>query len=468
MNDSAKAEKVKHEGWASTCIKRRRAFKDIFLGEKDQQQTSTTIWELVMHKAIRLFIFLGIVYCQHAFSMVFDNRFIPLIQRPILMFDNTWSEFKAGFFFTTADKSFDSHQKEIPLPEIFGNFDQAKLAQSFVVAGQTNPLPSEYQSLPEIPWVVEGKRQSQGAVFRWHQRVNDYFSLGSSWLFMRVNSRHRYFLNTQKIATVLEPGDATLLDESRRSIFNTMGIREGNTAQLGFGDIDLYFRLGYRWIYEYRFRGIDFGLRVGGLMPTGQSREQDRPASIPFGGNGHWGAYVHLDTAFELKEDWRVGAFFRVSKRFKNTKDRRMPVDLGKATTGAVIQTTPQPYGVVCGPVEIDPGVTCVVCPWFLLENLRDGLALGLNYTLTWHQKDSWCDARADKSVPVNLAPTEAQSKWASDYFTINALYDFNSSIKERDLHPVVFFRWDVPASVFVTDRINKTHRVTLGLEFVY
>ena len=421
--------------------------------------TQTSPRELVMQKAVKIFKSLCIaMICSSTLKgMVFDNRYIPLLQRPLLIIDNSWSEFESGVFLTTANSSYDQHQQEIPLPEIFGKLNQAKLGRAFVLDGQPNPLPTEFQTVPDIPWIVTGKRQSQGVVFKWHQAFTPWLSTGFSWLFMRVNSAYAFILDKKNTQTVLEPGDVILLTDNLEEIFTKLNLNVGNTTQTGFGDIDWYLRFGHRWTYEYRFRTIDIGLRTGVLFPTGQTREPDRPASIPFGGNGFWGAYVQLDTMFELKEDWQAGVFVRASKRFKKIRAERLPVN-----------EEPQPFGIICGPVEINPGVTAVLCPWFLLQNLRGGLALGLNYTLTWHEKDSWCDKRSNQTTPINLNQVNHFSKWSSDYFTINALYDFGSIDEKYSFHPVAYFRWDVPSSIFVADRVNKTQRVTLGLEFVY
>ncbi len=107
---------------------------------------------------------------------------------------------------------------------------------------------------------------------------------------MRVESRDEYFLDLNAIEPRinLKPGDANSLEETRRKMFREINIRDGNTAQLGFGDIDWYLRCGNRWDYTLRFRCIDAGAQLGVLFLPGVTQELDRPESIPFGGNGHW------------------------------------------------------------------------------------------------------------------------------------------------------------------------------------
>ena len=55
------------------------------------------------------------------------------------------------------------------------------------------------------------------------------------------------------------------------------------------------------------------------IIPTGVKRNIDKPASVPFGGNGYWGAYISGDAEFEVKEDWKIGLLLRMSKRFSQT-----------------------------------------------------------------------------------------------------------------------------------------------------
>lgn len=401
-----------------------------------------------------------VAFLSHlSYAMVYDNRFIPLLQRPRLTADGTRSEFAVKLFATTANKSLNENQQDIGLPEIFGNFDQVELAKAIQATGQPNPLPSEFQVLTKIPWELNGKRQAQGIAFAWHQSIINWLSTGFSWLFMHVESRDEFKLTVNKIegSIALKPGDAILLEDNRQQMLDDIGVREGNTAQFGFGDIDWYLRFGNMWEYTLRFRRIDAGFRLGVLFPTGVTREPAHPASIPFGGNGHWGIYGALDGMFELKEDWKAGLLFRVSKRFSKTRDRRMPVE-----------KEPSIFGAVVGPACVDPGFTVIFAPYFLLENLRKGLTLGLNFTLTWHQKDSWTDCRADQTVPVMLEPVERRSEWSSEYFTINVLYDFGKVKVRRDFNPMVTFRWDIPSTLFVASRVNRTQRVTLGIDFLY
>lgn len=270
---------------------------------------------------------------------------------------------------------------------------------------------------------------------------------------MYVNSRDTFKLGQTNL--FLGDGDRLELDEIRRGMLQTLDLREGNTIQVGFGDIDFYLRVGNAWEYLYKLRKIDVGLRLGALFPTGVRRDITRPASIPFGGNGHWGMYVALDGIFEVKEDLKVGLYARISKRFPRTSLQHMSVN-----------GEPDIFGAVVGPVRIDPGVTGVFSPYVVLENLRRGLGLSVQYTLTAHQEDDWFDQRADKTIPVRLGKVVSLSEWASDYFTLNVFYDFGKVKIVRELQPLISLRWDVPTTFFITKNVSRMYRVSLGIEF--
>ena len=145
--------------------------------------------EIIMPSSKKiLFLLIGAFVSQQLHAMVFDNRFLPLLQRPRLTIDGTQSEFDVALIVSTANRAFDHNQSDMPLPDIFGIFDQAELAKSIADTGVPNPLPSQFQGLVEsIPWLRTGKIQMQGATFTWRQSLIKYLSVGFSWLFMRVN-----------------------------------------------------------------------------------------------------------------------------------------------------------------------------------------------------------------------------------------------------------------------------------------
>ncbi len=405
----------------------------------------------------KLFLILFVVICvtQQSFAMVFDNRFIPLFQRPRISVEGLPSSFAIDFFAATASKAFDDDEQDIGIPELHGKLDLGVLANAIADTGKPNPLRRADLQGARIPFNMDGKIQAQAFTMAYHQRVAHWLSFGFSLLFMRVNSRQVFSLDEENTNLILGEGDKQELEEARRRMFTDLGLVDNHTSQLGFGDIDFYLRWGGLWDYTLKCRRIDAGIRLGFLIPTGERHTIFRPASIPFGGDGHWGFYVSGDALFELREDIKVGFLLRVSKRFTRTRNRRMPV-----------RGEPRIFGAVVGLAQVNPGTTVVFSPYFVLENLRKGLGAGVHYTLTSHKEDEWRDRRQDKEPRVKLSRVMDLSEWSSDYVTINVFYDFGKVKVVRSFDPIVSFRWDVPVMFFASSRVAKTHRLSLGVEF--
>jgi hypothetical protein len=402
---------------------------------------------------------LFILFCASAAqAMVFDNRYLPLLQKPRFDLDGTLSCFETDFVIATASDAYSSSDQDTSIPEIWGVLDLGEMSTAMQKAGYTSPLRPDWQGA-KIWFRTPSKIQMQALTFFFHQRLRDWFYVGASWAFFRTNSRQNFIVNTSsgKTNLFLSVPDILELEQDRVAMFNTVGIDSGHTAQLGFGDVDFWIRFAHVWNYTLKFRSIDAGIRFGMLAPSGISQDPHRSPSIPNGGDGHWGIYTTFESLFELKEDIKAGVSLRFSKRFQNTRNRRMPV-----------LTEPDIFGVLYGPAKVDPGVTIIFSPYFLLENLRQGLALGLQYTLRKHFQDLWCDARCDQTVLANLRQVQKNSEWASEYFSLYVLYDFGRVRALRDLAPVLTFRWDIPSHLFVSNRVAKAQQVSLGLEFAF
>ncbi len=90
-----------------------------------------------------------------------------------------------------------------------------------------------------------------------------------------------------------------------------------------------------------------------------------------------WG----FESELELKEDLTFGLMFRAIKRFKKTENFRMPLRRGDK----LVPTEPEEYGVLVGPVKVDPGWTFVFNPSVETAHLRQGFGLKAMYTLVSH-----------------------------------------------------------------------------------
>jgi hypothetical protein len=409
------------------------------------------------------FILLGFI-TQEALSLVEDNRFLPLYPRN---YSRTWCFPSAKFFDAfgmIGSEAFDQEddEKDIGVYEIFGVFNENTLANAVVAIGLPDPF-DQFMSLQkfrgqDLIWNMDGKIQSQGFAFQWDQHVWRYFWLGGSCFLMHLYARNDFELNPKTIKDlVISIDDQIRLDDLRRLMNVQLGLLPPVFNKTGFSDLDLYFRIGNIWEYLYKFRRVDAGIKFGTMVPTGVVRNVRNTASIPFGGDGHWGVYTSADFELELKEDWKVGAHARVNKRFAKTKEERMPV-VGEQ----------QLFGAVQGLARINPGFTFIFAPYARLENIREGFGLQAGYTIAHHMKDSWKDARVVQSPVVNLEENEKKSNWTAEYVTIDAFYDCARLFSPCRYSLIVSFKWDVPLRLFAAKGAVKTNRVMLGIELNY
>lgn len=404
------------------------------------------------------FFLLMALLCVSAVShaTIYDNRFIPLFAPQQFFIEGLPSSYELEFVAVTASEAFARDEKTVGIPELFGIFDLNTLATSLLEITGQSPLRSDLLGR-ELPFFVNGRIQGQGFFMRYCQAITDHFTLGAELLFLKTNARQSFRIDTEKVKN-LKPGDFAEIEQSRRVAFEEIGLVENNAAQHGIGDIDLYVRGGRMWEYTLKCRRIYAGLSVGGFVPTGVKTELYDAASIPYGGNGFGGFYLKGDALFELKEDIKVGFLLEISKRIPRTTVARMPM----------VASEPYIFGPIVGKAHINPGATLGFSPYFILENMRGGLGVGVHYTLASHWKDSWCDRRDDQTIPVDLSQVIKTSKWGSDYFTIDIFYDFGKQKTKHIIDPILFFRWDVPAMLFVSHNVPKTNKVSLGIELAY
>lgn len=399
-------------------------------------------------------------------AMVMDNRYIPLIKRPWIPMYCVKSNLGIWPMIATANKSMNEKSTanrfnaarplNDSIPEIYGIFDLGQLAEAVALTGQPNPLPTSFQGV-SIPYNVEGKMQMQGISFAFEYAMKEWVALGATWLFMRVEGREVFEIDQTQLA--LSVADRVLLDDARRQIFNNLGLQGEQSSQVGFGDIDLYLRFKNEWEYTLKFRHIWADACVGMLAPTGVKRVVNEPTSIPFGGNGFWGLYFSAHALFEVREDMFGGVILRANKRFER-----------KITERESVNGEPYVFGAAVNNFLVNPGWTLIFSPYVVLENLRDGLGLGLYYTLTHHEQDRWgfIGTFCPDAPPAQVQKVNELSEWGTDYFTVHVFYDFGKKHVIRDFTPILSLRWDIPALLYVSKQAYKTQQVLVGVEFAF
>ncbi len=393
------------------------------------------------------------------YSMTFDasRGFLPLYFKPFTHRPQAYLNFRVQPFFMRAERAHGDFD-ETSLPNIDGTYDQVQIGRALVATGHPNLFPSRLRALTSIPWRREGHLDAEGIAFYlellpgWCHPSGFYFSSGMSFLFAHVNSAQEFCLDATNATNAA--GSRQALFTLRERMDRELGVTPPLFRKTMFGDLDVYFRLGFFAEYICKVKRIDSGLKLGFIAPTADDININNPASISLGGNKHWGVYLGLENEIELKEDWVVGFQFRAIKRLSKTLTQRIPVDC-----------EPTRYGAVVGPLHVDPGWTFVFNPYISLEGLREGFGLKVQYTMVAHLKDTLSDMRRDKAVPVNLEPVRARSSWGSEYVTVGAFYDFNKNCEWAWWRPIISAYWDIPVDWKVSKRSAKTHSVSLMVE---
>lgn len=397
--------------------------------------------------------------CVPLRAIVVDSRYFPLYDRVFSRSLGRSSRVGADLFFTTAQHARNmTGYDDLGIPELRGCFDQICVGKAIEAIGKTNPLSPQWQIASSIPWKMSGKIQSEGFGFTLKKSLGDYLGVGFSSGIMHVSSRIDFTLraNVQK-EFGLDEGGILGLDRERRQALILLGLDAPQWSVTNMLDTDVYLRVGKIWEYQFKTRRIDVNGTVGCLIPTGQERDENNPASIPFGGDGHWGVYGVLNVDFELKEDLSLGCSAFAEKRLKKTKLRRL-----------IVRGEPLFFGAVLGQSQVDPGYTAGFSPYLIIEEIREGLGCYAQYFYAHHMHDCWEDCREDGSVDVCLLKAQTTSNWVNEYFTFNVFYDFGKTDDISERVPRLSIAIDIPTRFLGAHDVSKTYQVSLGFEVYF
>ena len=405
-------------------------------------------------------------------GMVYDNRYFPFYLKPFVRRCEQSLFLRFQPMFMRADRA-QGALDDVGLPEIDGHYDQVDIAQALQVANiiNENPFRSDFRGLTSIAYKREGRLDAEGIAVFLEQALLPHMWFGASFLFMHVTMRHEFFLDSRCLPN-LPLGDRNYLFSLKGQMHDALGVTPPlyNTTDVADGDV--YLRFGSTWDYMYKFRHIDAGLKIGALVPLAASRCIDNPASIPLGGNKHWGVYAAFDIDFEVKEDWHAGFLLRFNKRFERTSLQRVPavmvsVQKPDDQVSMFIAHEPTGYGAIRGFFGVNPGLTSIFAPYVLLEDIRDGFGFGVQYTLVKHQADCFSDKRLIKQFPEKLDFSEVSNRsgWGAEYVSLTAFYDASKHHECRWWLPTIGVSWDMPTDWAISKRVSKTHNVSLMLD---
>ena len=238
------------------------------------------------------------------------------------------------------------------------------------------------------------------------------------------------------------------------AIYKALEVEPALWSDTVLGDSELYVRLFDHQNYAYKCRFIDAGLSLGVIFPIAPARDIFNPASIPLGGNRHWGYFIEGDIDALLRYDMRAGFALRVQKRWARIDRLRVATN-----------KEPSMYGAVIGDFRVDSGVTVMFSPYYIQEGLREGFGIRAAYMGVKHFTDKFGDARNDQSVSVNFDALKDESKWGHDYVSLTFLYDFAYGKVERCFEPVIGLTVDVPVNFWAAQRSANTYGIVFDFE---
>ncbi|MBD3272831.1 hypothetical protein GF385_00570 [Candidatus Dependentiae bacterium] len=421
------------------------------------------------------------------------SRYFPFLERPAEYVNKRKSHVSPSLFYIKADTAFSRGGGNAGIPELYGKYDLRDVIASLEKvkgAGFTNPI--EEERGPGDAWLnksirfrVNGKIKSRGFLFNYEQcfRASGNFlhwkglSLGTSFPLMHVNtSDNFYFLekDSDNALKNLRSGELDQLNRIRRKTNEELDVQGGDWTKSGVGDVDLHAGLNFNWGHKWLMRSIDLNFRLGTTIPTGVNSYIDYPSSVSFMGNGHWTLYFDVLPEFELKQDWKIGLLLGAMYQFNNTRTLRIPVYQEPAIFSALIAN-----------VKIDPGYTIKFSPYFIAENLTDGIDFQLRYTYLRHSNDKWIDTRSDPAIKSylnqevgttmwegkdlteedisnNIAAKENLTRWRMHYISLELVYDSKEAGNNWILDPKIFLTFDYQ---FSGNGSCKTHQLTLGVQ---
>lgn len=399
-------------------------------------------------------------------AMVMDNRYFPWLPHVYNGTDHRHGSLSVDPFFITASTAFvtsPSLQKknngvgsrEYGYPNLQGTLNYSDLASALELNGTTSPVPAQWQYLSDFSVDMPGTFEGQGFSVAGYVPVSNHFGFGGSLFFLRLVAQANLIPGetAKSKLNLTAAGNQAQFNELTKEFELLVNTQDGYWNQSGVSDIDLYIRAFDVREYVLWCRKLDTSVAAGLLIPTGVVSSNNHIGSVPFGGDGFWGAYFSPSIEVELKEDWKVGFECRIEKRFPKTVEHRI-----------CIANESNLFAPVVGPLYINPGVTAAFAPYAALENFREGLGLLFKYTYVVHGEDKFQDQRIVQEPVANFSNMKTNSEWAQEYGTLELMYDLGFKHQGWSYKPLCTLTWDIPLNMLGSRGASQTTRVAVGL----
>jgi hypothetical protein len=406
-------------------------------------------------------------------AMVLDNRYFNLAPKLYTGTRKKTRTISSDLIFMTGGDIFSSLsmpvQQNIGYPALFGkltdrtgNIDLNAIDEAIrELTGNPTLLTTPLVSGRDAEVDIAAHLQAQGCKIEAHIPLTNHFSLGFSSMFIRTIGEARMSWNEDSAERLgVKKTDSTYYNseisfvENLTKVQKAVGMNENVWRSTGAGDIVLQGSWYNSEEYKWKFRTIDFSASVGLIIPTGMESSLYNIASMPLGGQGHWGWFLSPHIELELKDDLKIGCMVRLTKRLHKTKELRVPI----------LSETPlmAPYRAA---VKVSPGATFSFSPYLVIEHVSAGFGCELRYSLNYHETDTFVDARADKTRNMKLVNLIPYSTWTQEYLTLKIFYDIVQNNRSK-IKPVFNFTWDIPLDYVAGKSFAKTHGISLGCNF--
>jgi hypothetical protein len=409
------------------------------------------------------------------------SRYFTFLENPEDYYATDGFVVSPSAFFATASTAFKRDGGTLSLSELHGSYDlkdviaSAKAVKAAAGEASYNPF-SEYPSYvswdtKSIKLLSAGKVTGCGLTLGLNKRLfKSNFSAGCFVPFMRVSSTTRFSVKLDGVDVDGEIRDASqqevdMIDSVRRRVHRNIGLLGEDWSKVGLGDIDLFVAHKAFWDHRMRTKAVRVFSRLGCLIPLGEKIDSRYPSSVPFMGNGHWAFYFDVFPELELRQNWRLGFMSGLVWQLPKTSVSRISYG-----------NEPANFSAISGNVGVNPGFTLKFAPYFMLENLIDGLTVQARMCFLRHWGDTLKDKRSDKTVRTYLSAEDMGgldliedrknlTKWMANYLSFHFLYDSKEAMKNWWLNPKFRLTYDHP---FWGRKRSKMHQLTVGVEVAF
>lgn len=392
-------------------------------------------------------------------SMVMDSRYFPWLEQLYTGSDHRHGHITADGFLIIGGKGFRAEARAreeeqiVSIPELWGELKLASVGNALTLAGQDNPIPADWRWLADFGADMPTSMQGEGIDIEAFWPISKHFGLGGSTLIMRLNSFVSVVPTDDSVKKLyLEvPGNQVLFTSMMNNFYKELNINTTTSEEIGAGDTVVYAAFYDVREYEYKMRKIDVSLWLGGIIPTGVKQNPYNLASVPFGGNGLWGAFIAPTMELELREDLKFGMQARLTKRFSRGINSRLPLEKEQPL-----------FAPTVGCAYMQSGITVTGSAYVAFEDLRAGFGIQAKYTATYHAEDTFSSKAFVNGLSPNFSNLNCRSSFISEYATIRLVYDVahDRAWKHR---PLVGLSWDIPRNHIGGKGFARTNRVLLG-----